>query len=293
MIKDILIFEPLYRKNQRLKENLFSPLVIHDHSFSEWRELKHLVDLYDSGEFLKAKYTGLFSPKFQLKTHIDGQKFIEFVNNNPGADVYFINPFPQIKYWSYNVWMQGEIAHPGLICAATLLLESAQIPLDIKNTPRQGDETLSYSNFWIASPNFWKKYIGMVLKPIYEFLLNNPNHLATIQVLSETKHTVNGPLLPFIIERLFSTYLSFNQDIKVIAFKYTRNELIELCCLNDFERLLLIGMENEVDRADHNHFCPDDLVLRMKFTCQLFQKHHDDYYEFRKHPHLLITSHGN
>ena len=96
MNKNILIYEPLYKKNQKLVDPAFVPLKIKDNSLSAWRELKHLVDIYDSGANLKAKYTGLFSPKFELKTHISGSEFIDFVNNKPGADVYIINPVPSL-----------------------------------------------------------------------------------------------------------------------------------------------------------------------------------------------------
>ncbi len=286
MNKDILIYEPLYKDNQRLVDPAFYPLIIKDNSFSEWRELKHLIDLYDAGSHLKAEYTGLFSPKFQLKTHISGAEFIDFVKSNPGGDVYFINPFPQIKYWSYNVWMQGEIAHPGLKKAAIQLLKVAQVSIDIDATPRQGGEVLAYSNFWVGTPKFWKQYVGGVLKPIYQFLLENPRHSAVIGVLAMTRHTVSAPLLPFIIERLFSTFLSLNPNIDAIYYAHSEYEITDKYCINDFEKLLVRLMKDEVDGADFNHRFTEKLMDSMNLACQLFQQHHNDLYEFRTHPHL-------
>lgn len=285
MNKDILIYEPIYKDNQKIAEPSFCPLIIKDNSFSEWRELKHLIDLYASGSHLKAEYTGLFSPKFQLKTHISGEEFIDFVKNNPGGDVYFINPFPQIKYWSYNVWMQGEIAHPGLKEATKQLLKAININIDIDCTPRQGSAKLAYSNFWVASPNFWEHYVGNVLKPIYEFLINNPNHKITHKLMTITKHTKNTTLLPFIIERLFSTYLSFTQNLNIIPFKMTDSLIINKYCNNDFERLMVKLMKDEVDDADYKLQFSKQLIDKMYVVCRLFQQHHFDYYEFRPHPH--------
>jgi hypothetical protein len=285
MTQKILIYEPLYKEKQELADSSFKPLTIVDNSLSGWRELKHLIDLYDSGTYLQAEFTGLFSPKFQLKTHISGAEFIHFVDSNPGGDVYFINPFPQIRYWSYNVWMQGEIAHPGLKKAAIQLLKAAQISIDIDGTPRQGREVLAYSNFWVGTPKFWEQYVGAILKPIYKFLLENPNHVATHGVMDITRHTVSAPFLPFIIERLFSTYLSFSSSLKIISYQAMEDFIVEKYCINDFERLLLSLMKQEVDVADSRMVFSDSLREKMHAFCHLFQQHHDNYYEFRPHPH--------
>jgi hypothetical protein len=285
MNKKIKIYEPIYKENQQLEDPSFEPLYIKENKFSGMREFKHLIDLYESGSYLRSEYTGLFSPKFNLKTQITGKTFIDFVNNNSGGDVYFINPFPQIKYWSYNVWMHGEIAHLGLMKAAVNLLSAAQVPLDILKTPRQGSNLLLYSNFWIASQKFWNDYVGNVLKPIYKFVTENSNDLVTIQVMSLTKHTVNAPLLPFIVERLFSTYLSFNPNIIPIAYPHNKFEISEKYCLNDFEKILLVLMCDDVDKADSQDVFSSELLIRMKLACILFQQHHFDFYESKKHPH--------
>jgi hypothetical protein len=207
------------------------------------------------------------------------------VDEYPGGDVYFINPFPQIRYWSYNVWMQGEIAHPGLKNAAIQLLKAAHVSIDIIGTPRQGCEVLAYSNFWVGTPKFWEQYVGAILKPIYKFLLENPNHEATHGVMATTRHTANAPLLPFIIERLFSTYLSFTPGLKTIAYEISENTIINEYCVNDFERLLLSLMKEEVDFADSRMLFPEQLMIKMNMACQLFQQHHFDYYQLRSHPH--------
>lgn len=287
MSEDIVIYEPIYRVNQKLANPAFYPLLIHDNSSFQYRELKHLVDLYDSGAHLRSRFTGLFSPKFQLKAHITGNEFINFAHRNLLADVCFINPFPQIGYWSYNVWMQGDIAHPGLKQAAQNLLAAVEIPLDIQSTPRHGANFLAYSNFWVGTPGFWEGYVGGILKPIFTFIQKYPTNIAVKESMLDTRHTVAAPLLPFIIERLFSTYISTNIGIDARPYRYLESEIIEKYCLNDFERLLLIMMRNEINKADRDQNFSTRIINQMNSACNLFQQHHNDYYGNRKHPHNL------
>ena len=80
--------------------------------------------MYRQGIYKKQKFTGLFSPKFRLKSKISGQDFLDFATAHQEADVCLLNPFPQLAYFSFNVWMQGEHAHPGLTERAQALLDA-------------------------------------------------------------------------------------------------------------------------------------------------------------------------
>ncbi len=113
----IAIYEPLYAPGQKLVDPAFRPLVVENQLHAQWREFSILVDMYRRGMHRQQSFTGLMSPKFGLKTGISGTRFIDFVRANTEADVCFINPFPQLGYLSFNVWMQGEVSHAGLVSA--------------------------------------------------------------------------------------------------------------------------------------------------------------------------------
>ncbi|PKO30053.1 MAG: hypothetical protein CVU36_10595 [Betaproteobacteria bacterium HGW-Betaproteobacteria-9] len=277
-----IIYECLYAKDQALSDSHLAPLPItNDHP--EWRELQAFLEIYRRGDWRQHDFTGMFSPKFALKTHIGVDRFLGFVADNADADVCLINPFPQIGYWSYNVWMQGEHAHPGLGAAAQALLDAVGIPWQLREVPRHGPGLLAYGNFWVARPAFWQAYVGEVLQPIADFLLREPSHQAVLGILSSTRHTDAAPFLPFMIERLFSTYLSLNSQWRVAA--YPQQNDVQRYCQNDFERLLQQQLCDEVDAADARQCFPLPLIAHMNKQCALFQQHFFDYYRHHLHPH--------
>jgi hypothetical protein len=278
------MYEPLYQPGQQLSSDAFLPLEIRDNRAAAWREFRMLVDLYRSGVHLKHAATGLFSPKFTLKSRVSAEQFTAFVDAQPDCDVWFINPFPQLAYWSFNVWMQGEHAHPGLRQAAQALLDASGIDWQLNDVPRQGHGTLSYCNFWVGSPRFWDAYVGQVLVPIADFLENNADHPAARAVMLDTTHTDPAPFLPFIVERLFSTYLSLTPQCKVASYAISCEQVADYC-IDDFERLLVRNMRPLVERADMSGVFDQRLTGQMDFMCAIWQQHFFDVYTQTPHPH--------
>jgi hypothetical protein len=284
MSKTVAIFEPIYSQDQTLTCADFLPFVRADNARPEWREFKILTDMYRNGEHLRHDYTGLFSPKFTLKSKVSGSAFLDFVQRHDGADVCFINPFPQLAYWSFNVWMQGEQAHPGLSRAAQALLDASGVDITIADTPRHGPSTLAYCNFWVGSRRFWDEYVGKTLLPIADFLEANPSHEAAIGVMTDTLHTDPAPFLPFIIERLFSTYISLHPELSVAAYAFDTKAVREYC-INDFERLLFDRVQTKIEQADSSGIFEPALIEQMDTVCALWQRHFFDFYATRPHPH--------
>ena len=284
MSKAVAIFEPIYAAEQTLTCAEFLPLVRVDNSRPEWREFKILIDMYRDGYHRRHDYTGLFSPKFTLKSRISGAKFLEFVQSHSDSDVCFINPFPQLACWSYNVWMQGEYAHPGLTRATQALLDASGLDYAIENTPRHGPASLAYCNFWVGSQRFWEEFVGGTLLPIANFLEANPSHEAARAVMLDTTHTDPAPFLPFIIERMFSTYVSLRPELSTSAYPFDTQDTRDYC-INDFEKLLFERMRAKIDHADASGVFSPELVEQMETVCALWQQHFFDFYATRPHPH--------
>ncbi|QCB46350.1 hypothetical protein [Hydrogenophaga sp. PAMC20947] len=280
------IYEPIYLEHQRLVEPLFLPLHLTENRFSAWREFRILVDFYREKRHLEGKRNGIFSPKFHLKTLVSADAFLAFCDRHADADVCLINPFPQWSYFAYNVWMQGESYHPGLVQCAQDLLDAAGLSLQISSVGRHGPALMAYSNFWVASPGFWDRYVGGVLDPIAKFLESDPTHPAALAVMADTYHTDQAPFLPFIAERLFSTFLSFNPDLKIAAYQF---ESVDAHCLNDVQRAMVACMQPTVDAADAAGRFDEGLVRHLQYICSREAELTKAHFLHHPHPHTGRT----
>lgn len=278
-----IIFEPLYLADQEITETAFSALRLHDNTHSDWREVRILVDFYRQGKHRRSGKTGIFSPKFQLKTRISGAEFIEFSDSNDDADVCIINPFPSMPYYSFNVWMQGEIAHPGLTEVAQKLLDVCGLNWDLSSIGRHGADILCHSNFWAGTECFRDEYVGGVLDRIARYLEENSDSVTARSVMIGTRHTDSAPFLPFIVERLFTTFLSLRQDLRVSAHPVGYRALDY--CHTQFETEVVTHMVPYVDAADEKKFFPNELITQMDLLCRLYQLYGFAYYAANPHLH--------
>lgn len=280
-----VIYEPLYLEGQQLTESAFKQLRIEDNSRAAWREFRILVDFWRRGDHQGKDKIGIFSPKFGMKTKVSAQRFIEF-SEASAADVCFINPFPQIRYYSYNVWMQGEANHPGLMARAQALLDASGVAIDVSSTPRNDARTLCYSNFWVGSEQFWDEYVGGVLEPIARFLESNPTSEVSRSVLDATWHSDPAPFLPFIVERLFSTFLAIRRDISARAYPIDDPEPY---CASAYEWETVKFMRPMVDAADSTGSFPQNLKRAQGLCCEFLVACGRIYYETNAHPHTGRT----
>ena len=278
----IAIYEPLYLPGQQLAEDAFRPLRLENNDFADWREFRILVDMYRRGLHREQQFTGLLSPKFGLKTGLSGRDFLAFVEANADADVCFVNPFPQLAYISHNVWMQGEHAHPGLTVRSQALLDAVGIDIVLDDVPRHGPDVLCYSNYWVGKERFWDEYVGGLLLPIAQFLETHPDHPASRAIMEPTIHLEAAPFLPFMIERLFSTYLSLNRAS--VSFRAFPADPIALC-LTDLERDLVSRQRDAVDAADRAELFPAAMKNEMLKLSALRQSYDHDYFDIHAHPH--------
>ncbi|CAH2790525.1 MAG: FIG00458786: hypothetical protein [uncultured Paraburkholderia sp.] len=284
MSESIRIYEPIYAQGQVLSEKSFHALVLKDNAHAAWREFYILVDMYRKGLHRQQQFTGLFSPKFSLKARIDGKRFLDYVQADMDADVCLINPLPQLAYFSYNAWMQGEHAHPGLVERSQLLLDACAIPWTLRDAPRQGPAMLCYCNFWVGTERFWEEYVGKVLEPISTFLETQSSTEAARAVLELTVHSDDAPFLPFIAERLFSTFLSLTPELKIAAYPIEGDDVLDYC-VSDFEKDIVRYMRKPVEAADKAGSFAADQIGLMNLLCQLSQKYVRSHFSINPHPH--------
>jgi hypothetical protein len=141
---------------------------------------------------------GVVSWKFRQKTQLSGEEFFAFVRRNPDADVYFVSPFTHERALWPSPWVQGEARHPGLVglverafrdLGYDLMLLHDWVPL----------ESAAFCNFFVANRAFWERYLVFV-EPVVCWLTK-------AGVLVGADPSVHRGLFPFVVERLFTTFL--------------------------------------------------------------------------------------
>ena len=204
----------------------------------EKREVAHMLRFFEEGEWKKRgdHYFGLVSPKFSSKARISGRQFIDWIAAHPGYDVYFINPFPHLEYLHFNVWTQGECWHPGLSSQANTLFARAGLDIKVETLPRNTASTLLYSNYWVGNEKFWRRYTAFVRK-----IMQAVDTMACTekkQLLARAPHYAAASFFSFVLERLFSTFLTLGMEMKPLPYAYTDEEMLSYCG-NSLERFVL------------------------------------------------------
>jgi GT2 family glycosyltransferase len=172
----------------------------------------------------KADYTGFLSPKFGLKTCLEGYQFRKFIEDNPGHDVYFVNPFPHETYLFFNVWDHGEACHPGLVALAQDLFDRVEPGIQIHYLGRNDISTALFCNYWVGNALFWDEFMAFV-KPLYEFIVKEMDNEDRARFFSPVPYVREAPAFPFIFERLFSTFLLLRRDIRACAYRLSAEEI--------------------------------------------------------------------
>lgn len=205
---DTKIYQIFYRENQ--KDSLDPAFIPHNNKGQEYPfnfEYAVFFDLYKNVNWASTNLLGTVSWKFHQKTGLNGNAISNHITKNPGMDVYFINPFPELCIYQ-SVWRHGDEFHPNLIKLTTTLLKECGYTEDIlaRETP---PNLTAYCNYWIANKTFWDAYIDF-LTPLWNYILQNDNSI-TKSIQQSADPFIKAPYLPFIFERLFSTFLSINK----------------------------------------------------------------------------------
>ena len=212
-----------FAASQRLKlERAFVPFFNRKNSHPEWREYHIFRTEYYRGTCSQG-ITGFVSWKFRDKTGISGQQFGEWILANPGYDVYFVNPFPhELRFKS--VWEQGDAYHAGLTALTQSLFDRSGHQIDLQALAMD-DTTTAYCNFWVGTPGFWQKYMDFC-EPLYDLIQHRVSAEERCLLFSRADKIIDSSYVPFIFERLFSTLLKTQSDIRSLRIPLERDQLV-------------------------------------------------------------------
>lgn len=222
----IKIFQNYYKPEQlSTLDEAFTP---HDNTANPKPELrewyvwdKEYQSCYDSG----LDYWGFVSQKFKEKTNLTGKQFLEFIDANPGYDLYFVNPCLANEALFINSWEQGDIHHPNISSIGNSFLQKIGYGNpDVKHMVLDRNKTM-YANYIVGSKEFWNKFMIFTRK-----LFTEAEKDATFKQqvfgagLSNYAHDKTLPNFTFLIERLIPTFIEI-EHINAKAYQYTNETL--------------------------------------------------------------------
>ena len=230
----------------------------------ERRETAHMLRFYDEVICQTGcdDIFGLLSPKFARKAGLPGHAFVEWIEANPGHDVYFINPYPSVGYSTFNVWTQGEFWHPGLGELANSLFAAAGVPIRVEALPRNSAATLLYCNYWVGRRNFWHGFMRFVRSMV--MAVENLDIPQRKRISDPTPYHLPATYFPFVFERLFSTYLVLQGNVNALAYRYSHDAIINSADINEMERYALRTWADMIDAWDAEQ--RNDLSYRRLFA---------------------------
>lgn len=187
----------------------------HDDHLREFAVFERLAK--DEGVRL-APLWGAMSWRFGKKTGLSGQALRKVIEQHPGCDLYYCNPFPEHEALFANGWQQGITAHPAFaeLCGA-VFKASGLDPRELKTI--QPSTAFSACNYFVASPAFWSGYLPWVRDHIDRARAKLPKNVLNVLDSPQSdprKQHAGSAYWPFIIERLLPQYLrSAGKDLKV------------------------------------------------------------------------------
>lgn len=177
----------------------------------QWREYHVFRTAWLAGRCRAADVTGFVSWKFGAKTGLPGRLFTRFIARHPGHDVYFVNPVRVEPRPFANIWLQAEAHHPGILGLARRILAAVGVDVDLARLDQPRDQVL-FCNYWAGTARFWDAYMAFC-EPVFHHIEHGLDAADRRLVWSRADRVIDSPYAPFIMERLFSTFLALRPDI--------------------------------------------------------------------------------
>jgi len=180
----------------------------------EWREYHVFRTEWLAGRCGAGDVTGFLSWKFGAKTGIAGRAFVEFVERHPGHDVYFVNPSRVEPRPFTNIWQQAEVHHPGIIGLAQRIFDQLGVAVDLESLEQPGEQFL-FCNYWAGTSRFWDEYMAFC-EPVYRQIMERLDAADRKLIWSRADREIDAPYVPFIMERMVSTFLAIRPGIRYL-----------------------------------------------------------------------------
>ncbi len=168
--------------------------------------------------------TGFFSWKYRQKLQLEYSQIEGFVQAHPEADCHIFSPAVfQVAFYR-NVWAQAEAWHPGMTAVAQTLLDALEIRIDLAATVDH-HLTTAFANYWVATRPVWKAYLAFMDR-VFTFIdaqrddPQSPFWKHLYGSAGGSGHVQRLPVIPYLVERLFSVFVKQHPEFKIAAWEY-------------------------------------------------------------------------
>lgn len=184
------------------------PLSNLDNPHPEQREYYLFRRLWDSSP--PCDRWGMFSARSETKLRYPLTHIANTVAAHPTADVHVFNHarVQSVVFW--NVWTQGEHFHPGISDIARHLLDSCGYDAAVVDDPMTPDQ-MCFCSYFVATKDIWRKYLEFLSRILAAADTLPPALRACYDGSAQYTRDPSLGMLPFIVERMFSTYLILHQ----------------------------------------------------------------------------------
>ena len=210
---NIAIHQIYYKLEQKQRlDPSFAPYNNIAHGDSDWCEWRVMNEAFQAGVCAQADLVGFVSWKFRDKTGISGEIVLKYIHDHPGFDVYFANPYQDAMVtWGFrHVWEEADQWHHGIKDLAMDVLKRTNHAIEWETLVTRREETC-YCNYWIANSRFWEAFMAFAVPAadILDHGLSEEQQAFLEHSKMTTKQGVT--FRPFIMERLFSTFLAMER----------------------------------------------------------------------------------
>jgi hypothetical protein len=185
-----------------------------------WREYHVFRSAWLTGMCREGDVTGFLSWKFAAKTGLRGDAFLQFIRRNPGYDVYFAHPCRVEPQPFTTIWQQAEIHHPGILGLTQRIFDAVGVNINLATLDQPREQVL-FCNYWAGTRRFWDAYMAFC-EPVYRHILEGLDEPDRTLAWSRADREIDAPYVPFIMERLFSTFLAVRPDIRSLGLDVAR-----------------------------------------------------------------------
>lgn len=163
---------------------------------------------------------GFVSWKFKEKTNLLGQQFVDYIQANPGYDVYFVNPCLINEAVFINSWEQGDLYHPNISAIGNSFLAKLGYK-DVAVTEMVLDRNVTmFANYVVGTREFWDRFMEFSNK-LFTEADKDPEFKEQVFGLGRSNyaHDKSLPNFTFLIERLIPTFIDL-EGFKALPYQY-------------------------------------------------------------------------